>query len=131
MKLTTTEWIDKAEGDFHTMLRESRAEEFPNYDGICFHAQQCAEKYLKAVLCESDVRFGKIHDLVAISDLVLDIHPKWSVFREDLAFLSGFAVSFRYLGDSADSESAQDAKQYCHRFRQAAREAFGSASIGH
>lgn len=125
MKPTTTEWIDKAEGDFHTMLRESRAEDFPNYDGICFHAQQCAEKYLKAVLCESDTRFGKIHDLVAILELVLDRHPDWDRFREDLAFLSGFAVSFRYPGDSADVESAREAEHYCQRFRQAVREEFG------
>jgi len=128
MKQTAIEWVDKAEGDFHTMLRESQADEFPNYDGICFHAQQCAEKYLKAILCQADARFGKIHDLVAILELVLDIQPEWDVFREDLAFLSGFAVSFRYPGDSADLESAQYAKQCCQRFRRAAREAFGYVS---
>jgi HEPN domain-containing protein len=125
MKPLTTEWIIKAEGDFHTMQREFQAQECPNYDGICFHAQQCAEKYLKARLCEADIRFGKIHDLVAILDLVLDIEPQWERYRQDLAFLSGFSVSFRYPGDSADLQSACDAKQRCDRFREAARYALG------
>jgi hypothetical protein len=30
------------------MERESRVRKNPSYDGICFHTQQCAEKYLKA-----------------------------------------------------------------------------------
>ena len=51
MKLATAEWIEKAEADFATMERESQVLERPNYDGVCFHAQQCAEKFLKASLC--------------------------------------------------------------------------------
>ena len=41
-------WVNKAEGDWETMLRESVATEKRNLDAVCFHAQQCAEKYLKA-----------------------------------------------------------------------------------
>jgi len=63
MKPITCEWVAKGEGDFNMMERESRAPENRNYDGICFHAQQCAEKYLKARLCEARVSFTKIHDL--------------------------------------------------------------------
>ncbi len=59
MKPMTTEWVAKAEGDFATMDCEARAGKSANYDAICFHAQQCAEKYIKARLCESDVAFGK------------------------------------------------------------------------
>lgn len=55
MKPVTTEWIAKAEADYATMLRESRVEENPNWDAVCFHAQQSAEKYLKAKLCEADI----------------------------------------------------------------------------
>ena len=55
MKPITTEWVSKAEGDFLLLERESLVTENPNYDGICFHAQQCVEKYLKARLCEADV----------------------------------------------------------------------------
>jgi HEPN domain-containing protein len=38
---------------------ELRARRAPNYDAACFHAQQCAEKYLKALLQEKEIEFGK------------------------------------------------------------------------
>jgi HEPN domain-containing protein len=125
MKPITLEWINKAEGDFAMMERESRARKNPNYDGICFHAQQCAEKYLKAKLCEADIDFKKIHDLVALLDKALAIEPLWEAFREHLAYLSDFAVNFRYPGESADRATALDARKRCRHFRRAAREALG------
>lgn len=44
MKPITKEWIDKAEGDRAIAGREMRVRKEPSYDGVCFHAQQCAEK---------------------------------------------------------------------------------------
>ncbi len=125
MKPTTAEWITKAEGDFAVMERECLVTQNPNYDGVCFHAQQCAEKYLKARLCEADTTFGKIHDLVALLDQIVQDEPAWESFREDLAYLSDFAVAFRYPGESADNESANDAQRRCRLFRDAARDALG------
>ncbi len=123
MKPITAEWLAKAEADFATLQRESHVRENPNYDGICFHAQQCAEKYLKACLSEAGGSFGKVHDLVLLLEAVLDLQPEWEEFREDLAYLSDFAVSFRYPGESADRESALDSQSRCCRFREAARKA--------
>jgi HEPN domain-containing protein len=125
MKPTAAEWIGKAEGDFATMQRESRARKNPNYDAICFHAQQCAEKYLKARLAQADMEFGKVHDLVALLGQVLTVQPDWEIFREDLAYLSDFAVSFRYPGESADKESAIDAVRRCRFFRKIVRSVLG------
>jgi len=123
MKPIAAEWVAKAEGDFAMMQRECQVRENPNYDGICFHAQQCAEKYLKARLCEADISFSKIHDLVALLEQALLVEPTWETFREDLAYLSDFAVTFRYPGESADAESALDAQRRCHKFRNAASKA--------
>jgi HEPN domain-containing protein len=125
MKPITAEWIAKAEADFATLERESRVTDHPNYDGICFHAQQCAEKYLKTRLTEAGIRFGKIHDLVALLDQVLEIEPAWESLREDLAYLSDFAIAFRYPGESADKDSALDAQRRCRLFRKAARTSLG------
>ncbi len=122
MKQVTHEWITKAEGDYATMERESRVRKNPNYDGVCFHAQQCAEKYIKARLCEGGIPFGKIHDLVALLDQVIVVEPLWELFRESLAYLSGYAISFRYPGETADRKSALDARRRCRDFRCAARE---------
>ena len=66
MKPIAVEWVEKAEGDFATAEREARARKSPNYDGVCFHAQQCAEKYLKALSVEADLPFLRTHDLVIL-----------------------------------------------------------------
>jgi HEPN domain-containing protein len=127
MKPMTAEWVEKAEGDFAMLMRESRARKNPSYDGACFHAQQCAEKYLKARLCEAGIEFAKIHDLASLLNDVLAIEFAWERFREDLAYLSDFAVAFRYPGESADKKAATEARQRCQKFRAAARTALGLA----
>ena len=122
MKPTTAEWIAKAEDDFAVMQREARVVVHPSYDAVCFHAQQCAEKYLKARLCEAGVAFGRTHDLSALLDQVLDYEPAWKEFRKDLAYLSDFAVNVRYPGELADRDSALEAQRRCRAFRIAARQ---------
>lgn len=47
MKDLTEEWIKKAERDVGTAIRESVVEVDANWDAVCFHAQQAAEKYHK------------------------------------------------------------------------------------
>jgi len=123
MKPMTREWVAKAEGDFAMVERESRARKNPSYDGICFHAQQCAEKYLKARLCEAGIEFARVHDLVALLELALAVEPFWEAYRADLAALTDYAVSFRYPGQSADRKAAKDARRSCKVFRKATREA--------
>jgi HEPN domain-containing protein len=98
MKPIAAEWIDKAEADFASLGREVRARKEPNYDGACFHAQQCIEKYMKALLTERRIIFPRTHDLVALLDLVVEKSPHLEVHREDLAFLSEYAVHYRYPG---------------------------------
>ena len=79
MKPITAEWVGKAEGDFATVEREARARKNPNYDGVCFHAQQCAEKYLKALAVELDLPFLRTHDLVILLEQLLPVYPLWEV----------------------------------------------------
>jgi len=43
-------WIKKAENDLVAAEHLLTARPHTPYDTICFHAQQCAEKYLKAFL---------------------------------------------------------------------------------
>lgn len=125
MKPIAAEWVSKAEGDFAILERECRARKDPSYDGACFHAQQCAEKYLKARLCEADIAFTKINDRIALPEQVIDVVPEWERYREDFAFPSDFAVTFSYPGESADRESALDVRRRCRIFRRAARAALG------
>ena len=68
MKPETQEWVEKAEGDLKVARREGQTAD-QVYDAVCFHAQQCAEKYLKAWLEEHNIAFPRIHDLIALLNL--------------------------------------------------------------
>lgn len=46
------EWVRKAEEDWEVAQRERQVAVHPANAVICFHAQQCAEKYIKAVLID-------------------------------------------------------------------------------
>jgi len=63
------EWLEKAEEDFHVAKRECRARKHPGYNAACFHAQQCAEKYLKAYLVYHMVDFPYTHDMQNLLEL--------------------------------------------------------------
>ena len=101
--------------------RECRVRKHRNNDAICFHAQQCAEKYLKARLAEAGISFPKIHDLAILLDMVQNLEPMWGAHGLDLAFLTDFAVKFRYPGESADKETAMNAHKMCSAFRKTVR----------
>ncbi len=42
-------WAERAEEDF-ILARAALRRKQPLTSGVCFHAQQCAEKYMKALL---------------------------------------------------------------------------------
>ena len=125
MKPITREWISKAEGDWTAANLLFRARRSANYDATCFHAQQCAENYLKARLEETGVASGKTHDLAKLLSLVLQVEPSWSVLRQDLIVLTDFAVDYRYPGSSATKSDAKDAVQRCKKVRLMIRHSFG------
>ena len=127
MKPSTLEWVNKAEADFATALRELRARRQPNYDAACFHAQQCVEKYLEARLIEADIPFPRSHDLEEMLDLNLSEEPLWEVFRARLINLTSFAITFRYPGESATRDMAKLAVSNCQIIRKAIRNRLGMA----
>ena len=90
-------------------MREFRARKFPNYDAAGFHAQQCVEKYLKAILQQNNIRFEKVHDLLALLNMCLPIAPELELHRNLFAYLNPFAVAFRYPGESATRDQARQA----------------------
>ena len=95
---TTREWVQKAEGDYDVVLLLLRSRKRTRYDPICFHCQQCVERYLKARLTESSIAFAKTHDLAALLKLVLAVEPMWGVLLSKMKGLSGWAVLPRYPG---------------------------------
>ena len=115
------EWVEKAEGDFNTALREYRARKNPNFDAVCFHAQQCIEKYLKAFLQKNKIYFPKTHDLKILLDKSISIQPLWGSFNKSLILLSTYAVEIRYPGESIEKEEAKECLQIMKNVRKEIR----------
>jgi len=109
MNNIVAEWVEKAEGDFRTAERKARVRKVPNYDAVCFHAQQCAEKYLKAFLTQHQIPFRPIHDLEVLLGPVVPISPGFEFVRDLLLLLNDYAVDVRYPGESATKEEASAA----------------------
>jgi len=108
MKREILEWVDKAEGDFISAMREYRARKRPNYDAACFHAQQSAEKYLKAYLQLLKITIPKTHDLVRLLSEIPP-SPVLESLRPGMAKLTAYAVEYRYPGECASREVAKEA----------------------
>ena len=109
MNPLTLEWVEKAEGDFSTAKRELRVRKAPNFDAVCFHAQQMAEKYLKAVLQDHANPIPKTHSLADLMAVCMKIDPAYQIVQSDLNIMEGYAVQFRYPGQLADKSEAQAA----------------------
>lgn len=118
MNDTVKEWMGKAARDFATAARELRATDTPNYDAVCFHAQQCIEKLMKALLIHLGVVPTKTHDLAFLDKLLIPVCPEWSWPVEELRFLTRAAVAFRYPGEAAELEDAEQALAIAARLRE-------------
>jgi HEPN domain-containing protein len=120
----TREWVRKAEEDYVVARRSSRGKT-PLHDVVCFHCQQCAEKYLKALLVELGLPVPKTHDLDDLLSLLLPHHRTLRPVRRGLGFLTPFAVNARYPGKKASKRKAEAALRRADRVRTAARTILG------
>ena len=117
MNATVREWVAKAEGDYATAERELHPAGTPNLDAVCFHAEQCIEKLMKALLIDRGVTPPRSHDLVALDRLLRSGCPDWSWPVEELRLLTRAAVDFRYPGESAGRDEAAEAFDIATRVR--------------
>src|SRR5258707_2695167 len=108
MKKTTAEWVRKAEEDY-VLAKQGRRSKVPLHNGVCFHCQQCAEKYLKGLLEELSLPTPKTHDLDVLLTALLPRERSLRSLRRGLLFLSGFAVDTRYPGENATKRQAVSA----------------------
>jgi HEPN domain-containing protein len=91
------QWLDKAEEDFAAAeFLVSRDAPYPHV--VAFHAQQAAEKYLKAYLTWRQVEFPKTHDLNELLDLVGSVDAALARALQEADELTPFGVDVRYPG---------------------------------
>ena len=75
-----------------------------------FHAQQTAEKLLKAILSHADIVYPRTHQLVELLDLATDHGLQLPAETEELRYLTPFAVEFRYDVLPGDEQQGLDKK---------------------
>jgi HEPN domain-containing protein len=103
-------WIKKAENDLKTAKDEIATQE-PATDTICFHAQQCVEKYLKAFLIFHQKHFKKTHNIAKLIELCKEIDRDFEeIFEFGASELTDYAVEVRY-GEELYFPSKEEAEQ--------------------
>ena len=112
-------WVRKAEHDLMAVDAISAGDD-PPWDIVVFHAQQAAEKFLKALLVSHGQQPPKIHDLTRLLTICLAHAPELVSFADDFVFLSPLAVLSRYPGDEPASarEDAQRGIEIARRVRE-------------
>ena len=109
-------WIERAEEDYLLSVSALKRKR-PLIYGATFHAQQCAEKYLKAILTFQQAPFPRTHDLAALGVLCQQNGIILPISDDDLERLSVYAVEIRYPGMQPTAGEAQDALQIARNLR--------------
>lgn len=115
------EWVTRAEGDLLAAVHLLRLGSAAPAEAVCFHAQQCVEKYLKALLILDGAEVPKTHDLDRLVQL-LRRRVDTGLTAFERAELTGHAVAARYPGaGEIPLADARRAVRLARRARTAAR----------
>jgi HEPN domain-containing protein len=96
MKFITSQWLESAKSDLSTIEAILSNDLLTHV--VAFHAQQCVEKALTAVIEEYELSSKKIHDLVTLKNMIATVYE--FDFDEDmLGLLNKLYLDSRYPGD--------------------------------
>jgi HEPN domain-containing protein len=100
------EWLVKADNDLKTAAHTLTLGEDCPTDTVCFHAQQCVEKHIKALLIFRAAAFPKTHDIAVLRALLPPkLRPKLD--RKVQETLTRYATALRYPGAGPDVPLAE------------------------
>ncbi len=116
------QWLRKAEDDFE-LSEHLLAENSPYLGAVGFHAQQAAEKFLKALLTHRQIEFPKTHNIGELLDLLAKADLPLASSLGDASALNPFSVDIRYPGDVPEVtiEEAKTAVELAGKIRAAVR----------
>ena len=104
------EWLEKAENDLKAAVQILKLKQEAPTDTVCFHGQQCIEKYLKTLLVWQAIPFSKTHDLRVLMRLIpLKLRPHLA--SRDRARITKYAAVIRYPLAGKDVTLAQARKE--------------------
>jgi HEPN domain-containing protein len=111
-------WVAKADSDLLNITNNLAAANVP-WDTVCFHAQQVAEKMLKAFLVWKGQDLLRTHDLIALLTQCVAIDPGLADLESNCRRLTYYAVGSRYP-DTLYEPGAEDGRRMVdamHRIR--------------
>jgi HEPN domain-containing protein len=114
------QWLAKADQDIaacETLLAANPPFLYPS----CFHAQQAAEKYIKAFLTWHQIEFPKTHDIEQLLYLAETADQHTISNLKNAVELTPYGVDLRYPGDVPEPslEEARNAVQLAKDVRDA------------
>lgn len=89
------EWLFKAENDLESARILLKADK-KLYDVVVYHAQQCAEKALKAYLAEKNSKIDKTHSLAVLTEYCAAIDNDFLSLKDAISFLNPYVIMYRY-----------------------------------
>ena len=100
------------------------------YRLIAYHAQQCAEKYLKAFLVYHQIDFPYTHNIGRLLELCAE-KGEWARHLSEGDELTPFAITARYPGqdESVTPEESLRAIEIASKIRDTIRKALGEKGI--
>lgn len=113
------QWLAKAGADLRASRHLLGGAASLSY-AAAFHAQQAAEKFLKAVLVWHQIEFPKTHEMGRLVDLVRMADATLADLVADAAALTPYGVEMRYPGDLPEPTptEAREAVAVSERVRQ-------------
>ena len=103
-------WFAKADADLQAAeLLLNAANPLP--DIVCYHAQQCAEKYLKGYLVARSIPFKFVHELAYLTRLCIEQQPEFSEILDTASELQDYATGVRYPNDEMDEPTFEEAQR--------------------
>ncbi|MGI8400651.1 MAG: HEPN domain-containing protein [Gemmatimonadaceae bacterium] len=98
-------WLVHAERDMRAAAHlSSDLAEFK--ETICFHAQQAAEKFVKALIISRHAHPPRTHDLIELLAALRKLGIDFGDLDDDARFFAPFAVEVRYREDRDESSQA-------------------------
>ena len=95
-------WLAKAELDLRAAAVEAGAPDAGLWGDIAFHAQQAAEKALKAFLAWHDKPVRRTHSIEEVGRACVSLDPTLTELVDAATPLTEFAWRFRYPGEAVD-----------------------------